>query len=273
VNRASARQEPAVVRANKEEFCYDRSPTARGTNPRAASLQTYARITDVVFLAALVVGGFGEAYAPSQLVVAGNATATAHNIVAHDLVLRLEFVGYLGEAITDVALTFLLYVLLRPVHANLAKLAVLFRIMATATFSFGELFYFAPSLILGGDGYLKTFSPEQLHTLALLSLNVYSAAGYLFIMHYGIASMILGYLMYRSGYLPRDLGVLWVLAGVGFVTQNVLWVLAPAYASPFLLLPQLLALLSLGLWLLVRGVDVGKWQEHEASASSARVPS
>ncbi len=101
----------------------------------------------------------------------GDAAATAHNIIASNLLFRLGFLAYLAEAVCDVALTFVLYVLLRPVHANLAFLAVFLRIMATAAFAFGELFYFAPSLILGGDGYLKTFSPDQLNTLALLSLN------------------------------------------------------------------------------------------------------
>jgi hypothetical protein len=204
--------------------------------------------------------------------VPGNAAATAHNIIASDLFFRLGFLAYLVEAVTDVALTFLLYVLLRPVHANLAKFAVLFRIMATATFAFAELFYFAPSLILRGDGYLKTFSPEQLHALALLSLSVYSAGGYLFLVFYGSASLILGYLMVRSGYLQRVVGALWVLGGLGFVIGNLVWLFAPADAS-LLLVPQLIATLSLGLWLLVRGVDVGKWQETEASASSGRVPS
>src|SRR5215469_10715202 len=194
------------------------------TNPHAASVQTYARIAGVVFLISFVAGGFGEFYAPQQLIVPGNAAMTAHHVVGSDLFFRLGFVAYLGEAITDVALTFLLYVLLRPVHANLALLAMLFRLMATATFAFAELFYFAPSLILGGDGYLKTFAPDQLHALALLSFSVYSAAGYLYIVFYGIASMILGYLMFRSGYLPRILGALWVIGGLGFVIGNLVWI-------------------------------------------------
>jgi hypothetical protein len=80
----------------------------------------------VLFLLAFVGGGFGEAYAPSLLIVPGNAAATAHNLLASDTLFRLGFVGYLTEAFTDVALAFLLYVLLRPVHANLAFLAVLF---------------------------------------------------------------------------------------------------------------------------------------------------
>jgi Domain of unknown function (DUF4386) len=242
-----------------------------GAKPRSVSIQMYAKIAGVVVLIAFVVGGFGEAYAPSQLIVADNAAATAHNIVTHDLFFRLGFVGYLGESITDVALAFLLYVLLRPVHAKLALLAVLFRLIATATFAFAELFYFAPSLILGGDRYLSTFSPEQLHTLTLLSLNIYSAGGNLSQLHYGIASMLLGYLMIRSGYLPRVVGAFWVVGGLGFVIGSVVWLFAPAYTS-LLLLPQIIAGLSLSLWLLVRGVDEGKWKEREASASSAGVP-
>ena len=242
-------------------------------SPRAASVQTYARIAGVLLLVSLVGGGFGEAYAPSQLIVAGNASATAHNVVASDTLFRLGFLGYLSEAVCDVALAFLLYVLLRPVHANLAFLAVLFRLMATATFAFGEVFYFAPSLILGGDAYLKTFSPEQLNTLALLSFNVYGFAGGFSQVFYGIASIVLGYLMWRSGYLPRALGALWVLGGLGFVASTLALVLAPADASPLLLVPQILATLSLGLWLLVRGVDIGKWQERGAVAAYASVPS
>ena len=117
--------------------------------PRATSIQTYARIAGVLFLLTLVAGGFGEAYAPSQLIVPGDATATAHNLLTSDLLFRLGFVAYLVEVVCDVSLTLLLYVLLRPVHTNLALLAVFFRLMGTATFAFGELFYFAPSLILG----------------------------------------------------------------------------------------------------------------------------
>jgi len=231
---------------------------------RVNSVQTYARIAGVVLLIAVVAGGFGEAYAPSQLIVSGNPAATAHNLSSSDLLFRLGFVGYLVEAFTDVALTFLLFVLLRPVHANLALLAVFFRLMATATFAFAELFYFAPSLILGGAGYLKSFSADQLNALVLLSFNIYSAGGNLFNGHYGIASIILGYLMFRSGYLPRVLGALWILGGIGF---SLMWIFAPANAALFLP-PQIIALVALGVWLLIRGVDQVKWNERSPLVSA-----
>jgi Domain of unknown function (DUF4386) len=242
-------------------------PARVSATTRTESIQTYARIAGVLFLLAFVGGGLGEAYAPSQLIVPGNAAATAHNLIASAALFRLGFFGYLIEAFTDVALAFLLYVLLRPVHANLAFCTLLFRIMATATFAFGEVFYFAPSLILGGDGYLKTFSPEQLQSLALLSFNVYTFAGGFSQVFYGIASLVFGYLMVRSGYFPRVIGALWVLGGIGFVVSTILLVVAPASASSFLVLPQLLASLSLAFWLLVRGVDRAKWTERGAAVA------
>jgi len=218
-------------------------------------------------------GGFGEAYVPSQIIVSGNAAATAHNVIVSTQLFRVGFVAYMIEAFTDVALAFFLYVLLRPVHANLAFLAVLFRIMATATFAFGEVFYFAPLLILGGDAYLKTFSPEQLNSLALLSFNVYGFAGGFSQVFYGIASIVLGYLILRSGYLPWVLGALWMLGGLSFIASTLAQVLAPAFASSILLLPQVLASLLLGFWLLIRGVNVAKWKEHGAAVAYGSVPS
>ena len=237
--------------------------------PRATSVQAYARMAGVLFLLSIIGGGFGEFYASSALVVPGDAAATAHNLIASNLFYRLGFLGYLTEAVCDVGLAYLLYILLRPVHPNLVKLAVLFRIMATATFAFSELFYFAPTLILGGDGYLKSFSPDQLHALVLLSLNIYGTTGNLYIVFYGIASLIFGYLMMRSGYFPRVLGALLALGGLGFVIMNVLLILTPAYASSFLLLPTILAIVSLAGWLLFRGVDVVKWQEQVSASANA----
>jgi len=84
---------------------------------------------------------------------------------------------------------------------------------------------------------------------------------------YGVASLLRGYLIFRSGYLPRFLGVLLALAGLGFITRNFLLVLAPAYASSVFLLPMFLAVLSLAVWFLARGIDVRRWEERAAAAA------
>jgi hypothetical protein len=231
---------------------------------RAASVQTYARIAGILFLVSIVAGGFGEAYVPSVLVVSANATVTAHNIMASESLFRIGFAGYLIEALCDIALSLLLYVLLKPVNRALALLAAFFGLVSTAVFCIAEIFYFAATLILGGADYLKTFSPDQLNALALLGIKIFGLGSGISMVFGGVGSMILGYLIIRSGYLPKVLGVLLALAGLGFATNSFALVLAPAYTSEVLLLPMFLAMLSLGGWLLVRGVDLMKWEEKAA---------
>jgi hypothetical protein len=224
------------------------------TRAQVASMQTYARPAGVLFLVTVVAGGFGEVYIPSKIIVTSDATATAGNIMASNFLFRVGFASYLVEALCDVALSLIFYVLLKPVHKHLALLAAFFGLVSTSLFAVAELFYFAAALPLSGAQYLKTFSPEQLNALSLLSLKVYAYGGGIFMAFYGAAAVIRGYLIYRSGYLPKALGVLLALAGVGFITRNFALVLAPAYASQILLLPMPLAVLSMAAWLLVKGV-------------------
>ena len=233
-------------------------------NDRHGSIQAWARIAGALFLLTIVAGGFGEFYVPSKLIVSGDAAATAKNIRAYDWLFRAGFASYLVEAVCDIALTLILYTLLRPVRKELALLAAFFGLVSTALFAVAELFYFVASLILGGAPYLQTFSPDQLNTLAFLSLKLYGYGGGIFMVFYGLASMIRGYLIFRSGYLPRFLGVLLAFAGLGFVTRNFALVLAPAYASDLLLLPMSIAALSLTVWFLAKGVDVAKWEARAA---------
>ncbi len=237
----------------------------RRAHARAASVQKYARIAGVLFLISAVAGGLGEFFVPSQLIVSADATVTANNIMASDSLFRVGFASYLVEAVCDIALALILYVLLRPVHRDLALLAAFFRLVSTAVFGVAEvLFYSAPSLILGGADYLKTFSPEQLNTLAFLSLRLYGYGSGIAFAFYGVGSVLFGYLLFRSGYFPKVLGFLLALSGLGFVTRSFALVLAPAYESFALLVPTAIAGLALTLWLLVRGVDVPKWEERAA---------
>ena len=228
----------------------------------AAAARTYARIAGVLFVLSILVGGFGEAYVPSRLIVPGNATATADNIRAFAWLFRLGFAAYLVEAMCDIALSLIFYVLLAPTQKDLSLLAALFGVLATALFAVAELFYLAPTLILGGAKYLKTFSPEQLDTLAMLSLRVFALGGGVFIAFYGIAWVIRGYLIARSGYFPKVLGILMALGGLGFMAQNYTLVLVPAYSSNLWLLPMFLGGVPLMVWLLVKGINVANWEER-----------
>ena len=223
------------------------------------NVQRYARIAGLMFLLSLVAGGFGEAYVPSRLIVSADATATAANIRNFDFLYRLGFAGFLVESLCDITLALILYALLKPVSKELSLLAAFFGLIGTALFAFAELFYFAPQLIMRGSGYLQSFSPDQLNTFVLLSLKFYGYAGMIFTAYYGMGWIVRSYLIFRSGYLPRFLGVLMAIGGVGFVVRNFALILAPAYASDVLLMLMFPGGLILTVWLLVKGVDVPKW--------------
>jgi hypothetical protein len=223
------------------------------------NVQRYARIAGVLFLVSLVAGGFGEAYVPSKLIVAADAAATAANIKNFDSLYRLGFASFLIESLCDITLVLILYVLLKPVNRHLSLLAAFFGLVGTALFAFAELFYFAPLLIMGGTGYLQSFGPDQLNALVLLSMKFYGYAGMIFTAYYGMSWIVRAYLIFRSGYLPKFLGVLMAIGGIGFVVRNFALILAPAYASDVLLMLMFPGGLVLTGWLLVKGVDVAKW--------------
>jgi Domain of unknown function (DUF4386) len=239
------------------------SEDSRPTQPRGR-IQAYARIAGILFLLSFIAGGFGEAYVPSKLMVSADAMATAQNLRALDSLFRMGFASYLVEAVCDVALSLIFYVLLRPVRKDLALLAAFFGLVGTAVFGVAELALFTASHLVGGADYLKTFTPEQLDTLALLSLKLFGYGGGLFLVFSGVAWTLRGYLIFRSGYLPRILGVLLALGGLAFVARNFALVLAPAYASGGILLLMLPGGLSLTVWLLTRGVDVPRWEARAA---------
>ena len=233
------------------------------------NVQRYARIAGILFLFSLVAGGFGEAYAPSKLIVSSDAAATVANLRNFDFLYRLGFAAFLIESLSDIALVLILYALLKPVSKELSLLAAFFGLMGTALFAFAELFYFAPLLIMKGSGYLQTFSPDQLNSLALLSLKFYGFAGMIFTAYYGLAWIVRAYLMFRSGYLPKFLAVLMAAGGIGFVVRNFLMILAPAYASDVLLMLMFPGGLILTVWLLWKGVDVAKWNARVNAARAS----
>lgn len=219
-----------------------------------ATLQRYARAAGVAMLLTIVFGFLGEMYLPGRIIVSGDAAATAANIRANPTLFRLTFASYLVEGICDVALLVFFYILLKPVNRNLALLSAFFGIVSMVTFAIAQSSFFAASLILRDTGGMTAFTTQQQEALALLAIRITSMIAWLFLCMYGIASTIRGYLIARSGYLPRVLGILLMLGGVGFFLRSTTYLLAPSLSSPLLLLPMAPAMISLMAWLLFRGI-------------------
>jgi hypothetical protein len=218
------------------------------------ALQRYARAAGVAMLLSIVFGFLGEAYLPGLLIVAGDAAATAARITGNPLLFRMTFAAYLVEGICDVALCVLFYVLLEPVNRRLALLSAFFGLASMVTYAVAEASFFSASLVLRETGGMAAFTVDQRNALALLATRVSATIAWLFLCLYGIASMLRGYLMARSGYIPRVIGVLFLIGGAGFFLRTATFLLAPAYSSGLLLLPMALAGIPLTVWLLVRGI-------------------
>ena len=249
----------------------DTSETSPHRRPRVP-VQAVARTCGVLILLSLIAGGFGEGYVPSRIIVPDDPTATAHLIRAHGAMFRLGFAAYLVEAVCDIALALVFYVLLRPVRRNLALLAAFFGLVGTAVYAVAEVFYFGVSSIVVGADWSKAFPPSQLDTLALLWLKLFGYGGVVSVLFYGVATTIRGYLIFRSGFLPAWLGLLMVVGGVAFVARTFAFVLAPALPSSNLLFLMAPAGLALTVWLLAWGVNVAKWEAMANASQSVELP-
>jgi hypothetical protein len=240
-----------------------------------ASPRVLARIGGVLYLIIIVIGLFGEAFVRNRLIVSGDATATAANIRSLESLWRFHIAAELFLLICAVALLLILFVLLRPVSRNLALLAAFFNLVSITLEAAITLYLLAALFPLGNAGYLKAFAPEQLYAMASLSLKTHGYGFGVSLIFFGCFCLVIGYLIFKSGYLPKALGVLMQIAGLSYLTNSFALVLAPAVANrlfPAILLPAFVGEASLCLWLIVKGVNVEKWKQQaraQATQSAA----
>jgi hypothetical protein len=226
----------------------------------AREAQRYARIAGILLIVSLIAGGFGESFVPAKLIASGDTAETARRVGASIGLFHAGFAAYLIEAACDLTLTAIFYALLRPVSRPLSLIALCFGLFSTATFAVGEIFFFAASLPFTDADVIRTLTPDARISFTYLCLMVYGYIFTIFTGFYGIAVMLRGYLIFRSGYLPRILGGLVFLAGTGFLLKNVATLFAPRYDSMALVAPMLLAMLSMAIWFLIKGINPEQWE-------------
>jgi len=228
----------------------------------ARDAQRCVRLAGWLILISIFAGGFGESYVPGKLLAGHDFAETAHRVAASVGLLRAGFASYLLEAMCDLSLTAIFYVLLRPVSRTLSVIALCFGVFGTAIFAVGEIFYFTAALPATDPGLAGAMGPDVRAWFPYLCLTVYGYIFSFFSAMYGIPTVIRGYLIYRSGYLPRVLGVLVILGGAGFVAKNFAAVLAPQYDSMLYVLPTFVAGLSQLFWFLLKGIDTAGWDRR-----------
>ncbi len=209
------------------------------------SIKTTARIGGILYLIIIVAGIFGELFVRNKLIVSGDATATANNIMSSQLLWRIGIAGDLIMHVCDVPLALIFYILLKPVNKNLALFAVLFILIQSAVMVATKLNLFTPLFLLGSADYLKSFEPHQLQALSYVSIRLDGYGFGIGLIFFGFACLVLGYLIIRSGYLPGLIGVLMQIAGFCYITNSFALILAPKFADmlfPAIMVPPFTSL-------------------------------
>jgi hypothetical protein len=220
-----------------------------------ASPRLRARITGAVYLLFFLTAVLGAFLTP----------ASPDSIVAHQSAFRLGFALTLISDACYVAVTALFYRLFWPVSRSIALVAAFFGLTGCATSAFASLFQLAPLIILGGGPGLRGLGGTQLPALAQMFLDLNAQSGDVALVFFGLFLVLIGYLIFRSTFLPRILAAPIALAGLGWLTF--LW---PPVANHLLIYVEVvgfLAELTLMLWLLFMGVNAERWNKQAGGHS------
>ncbi len=213
-------------------------------------------------------GALGDEQPRSDLPVA--QTIGDQQLLAHQSLFQLGFALSLISIVCYVAVTALFYEMFRPVSRSLALIAILFSFMGQAVGAVASLLQLAPFVLLGGSGYLTVFDARQLQALALMFVNLAAQASYIDLVFDGVFLLLIGYLIFRSTFLPRALGLLVAAAGLAWLTF-----LSPPLANYLSTVIEVLGVAAeagLMLWLLVMGVNSRRWTEQAGASARPGAP-
>ncbi len=228
-----------------------------------------ARTAGLFYVVTILAGLFAEIFVRGKLIVAGDAAATAHNILASETLFRLGFAADLVGGAAYVVVTLLLYELLKPVNRPVALLAVLFSLVGSAIGAASTVAHIAPLLLLKGASYLNVFNTAQLQAMAYFSLKLH-AQGYLVcLIFFGCYCLLLGWLIFNSTFMPRTVGVLIAISGAALLVNSFGLFVAPPIGdavNTYVLALDGLGEIALTVWLLVMGVNSAKWEARAAAS-------
>lgn len=227
-----------------------------------------ARIAGALYLVIAVAAVVAHLYVPSTLLVAHDPAATASNIAASQGLFRLGIGSEFVVLLCEIALSVLLYVLLAPVNRTISLLAMASRLVMTTIHGLNLLNSFIVLILVSGSGAPLAFDQAQMAALVSIFLQAHDYGFTIGILFLTIHVFSLGYLIVRSAYFPRLLGYLFVAAGLGYLIDSTALLLFPAYETTpiFLALPITISEIAFPLWLVIRGLNVERWNQRLAVA-------
>lgn len=224
--------------------------------------QVYARVGGVLYLIMIALGIVEEFFIRGRITVGGDAAATFANLQKMAMLWRTGIAIELLMVILTIALSLVLYVLTKPVHKELALLALLFSSIALAVESAYSVQLVEALFPLGKNAYLTAFTPGQLQAMTALAMKAHVFGFGIALLLFGPFFLVTGYLMFRSGYFPKALGVLYQLAGLAYMINGLVLVLAPQFAGRVFMIMAVsfVGETSLAVWLLLKGVRTERWR-------------
>ena len=237
-----------------------------------ASPRQLARIAGGLYLLNILAGVFAIGVVPAALIVPGDAAATMQNIQANELLYRLGLAAHMIPIVANVPLVVILYDLFKVVNRRISLLMVFFSLVGTAVESANLLNQFTPLVLLDGAQDSHALTADQLQALAYAPLGLQSIGYNIQQVIFAFFLLSAGYLVFRSTFLPRVVGILLAIGALAYLTYSFATFLSPGFAAqlvPYIQLPSLVGEGSLCLWLLAIGVNVQRWKEQARTAGIA----
>lgn len=237
-------------------------------NKYQTSPQTYARIGGTLYLLIIALGIFYEMIVRDNIIIPGDSMATLASLKENEFFWRLGIVAEFLSSIVGLGLVLIMYKLTKPVNKDLAMLAAFFNLAGTTIQAVFIIQLVEALFPIGISPYLQAFTPEQLGAMVSLSMKSHVFGFGIALMMFGPYFLITGYLIYKSNYLPKFVGVLYTISGIGYLVNSFILILAPQLSGMVfmvIILPVFLGEISLALRLLIKGVNEGEWKKHTTS--------
>lgn len=230
------------------------------------STKTLSRIAGLLYLVVIATGLFAEVFVRQALRVSNNAIATAQKIQSSEMLYRFGFVDDLTNFVIGLPSVLIIYIIFKSVDRHVAGLALIFVVIQTAIIAVNLLNQISPLLFLGNNVYLYSFSPGQLVSLSLHSLNL-QAQGYgIGVVFFGYYCLLIGYLIYKSRLVPRLIGILYIITGLAYLFNSFFLFLFPKISGilfPYFAIPAFIGEITFCLWLLIKGVEEIKGTDED----------
>ena len=238
-------------------------------NQPRISPRAIARIGGALYLAIIVIGAAEQFAIRGSVMVRGDVMATAANLRSMETLWRVGVGLELVSAFATTVFTVILYVLLRPVGRGLALVATAFSLIGIAVES-GYALELLRALYPVQAVATGTFTPEQLAVLARMAIDAHSDGFAIALVFFGFFFPFAAYLIFRSGFLPKALGVLYALPGLSYIASSFTLLLAPDFGARWYFIiaaPAIIGEGALCLWLLFRGIDEARWRRLPSAAT------